>query len=101
METNAEVVKAIHELEMRLNQAMNNNTIALEVNNERLQNLKEAVDRHAHVLYGHEENDHPGLITRLATLEKADKHRNVMLGTILTAAVGMIVKMAYDFISMV
>lgn len=101
MESNQEVVKAIHELEIRLNQSLTNNTIALEVNNERLQNLKEAVDRHATVLYGHEENDHPGLITRIAKIEQADTERKWSLRTVVMAFVGLAGKIVYDFINLV
>ena len=99
METNREVVEAVHQLELRLNQSLTNNTIALEVNNERLQNLKESVDRHATVLYGHEENDHPGLITRIAKIEQADTERKWSLRTVVMAFVGLAGKIVYDFIS--
>jgi hypothetical protein len=77
------------------------NTTALEVNNERLQNLKDAVERHATLLYGHEENDHPGLITRIAKLEQIDNERTWTLRSIGVALLGVIGKFVYDFMSMV
>jgi hypothetical protein len=99
VEHNNEVVRAIHELELRLNAGLANNTTALEVNNERLQNLKDAVERHAHVLYGHEENDHPGLITRIAKIEQADTERRWTLRSVLIAFIGLCGKFVYDFIT--
>jgi hypothetical protein len=99
VESNNEIVRAIHELELRLNAGLALNTTALEVNNERLQNLKEAVERHATVLYGHEENDHPGLITRIAKIEQADTERKWSLRTVVIAFVSLAGKVVYDFIS--
>lgn len=99
METNREVVEAVHQLEIRLNQSLNSNTIALEVNNERLANLKEAVDKHTTILYGHEENDRPGLITRIAKIEQADSERKWTLRSVTVAFLGLCVKSVYDWIS--
>jgi hypothetical protein len=96
VESSNEIVRAIHELELRLNAGLANNTTALEVNNERLQNLKEAVERHAHVLYGHEENDHPGLITRIAKIEHADTERRWTLRSVVVAFLGLCGKFVYD-----
>lgn len=101
METNKEVIEAIHQLELRLNQALACNTAALGVNNERLQNLKEAVERHATVLYGHEENDHPGMITRMAKIEQSDNERRWTLRTVSVAFIGVCVKLIYDFMSLI
>lgn len=99
VEKTQDIVQAIHQLELRLNLGLNNNTIALEVNNERLQNLKESVDKHNHVLYGHEDNDHPGLITRIAKIEQADVERRWSLRTVVVAFVSLAGKTAYDFMS--
>jgi hypothetical protein len=101
VESNKEVVEAIHQLELRLNAGLALNTTALGVNNERLQNLKDAVERHATVLYGHEENDHPGMITRMAKIEQSDNERRWTLRTVTLAFVGVCVKLVYDFMSLI
>ena len=92
-----EVIKAVHEVELHLNKSIAKVTTALEVNNERLQNLKESVDNHGTILYGAEENDHPGLTTRMAKIEQTETERKWTLRSVLVAFIGVVSKVAYDF----
>lgn len=96
---NRDIVAAIHRLEVRVNRELSLNTTALELNNQRLKNLKESVDRHATILFGHESNDYPGLITRIAKIEQTDTERRWTLRTVLVACMGICAKFLYDFLS--
>ena len=93
---NKEVVDAVHKLEVSLTEKMGKQTTALEVNNERLLTLKEAVDKHRVILFGHEENAHPGLITRVASIEKADKERKYTVRTVTGAFFALCGKFIWD-----
>ena len=57
------------------------------------------MDRHATVLYGHEENDRPGMITRMAKIEQADTERKWTLRSVAIAFMGAVGKLFYDFIN--
>lgn len=96
MEDSKEVIAALHQLELRLNQGLALNTTALEINNERLQNLKESVDKHATILYGSEDNGRPGLITRIAKVEQAEAERKWTLRSVTLAFIGLSAKFIWD-----
>jgi hypothetical protein len=93
---NSEVVAAIHKLELGLTERIHLQTTALEINNERLENLRIAVDRHREILFGHNENDNKGLVAKMAELEKAEKERKWTVRTVAGSFMALLGKFLYD-----
>jgi predicted metal-dependent phosphotriesterase family hydrolase len=93
------VLAAVRELEHNISTRIHTHTTALEVNNERLQNLKEAMDKHRQILYGHDDGDKLGLIARMVSIEKMDKERKWTLRTVVASFLGMTGKVFWDLFS--
>jgi hypothetical protein len=73
---------------MSLTERIHVQTLSMEVNNERLDNLRIAVDRHRELLYGHDDGDHPGLLQDMKELKKTERERRLTLRGALVAFVG-------------
>jgi hypothetical protein len=97
---NQDVLLAFKESEARIVDRLHKHTVALQVNNVKLEMLVAAVDRHRVILFGHEENDKPGLITRIHTIENADKERRWTVRTVSVAFFGMLGKYLYDLFNL-
>lgn len=95
----AELLRAIHGLEQRVTERIHKHTAVLEVNNQKIQDLKESVDRHRVILYGHDDGARLGLISRMHEIEKTETERKWTLRTVTTAFVGLASKFAWDFFS--
>ena len=93
---NDEVVKAVHKLEVNVLERIGVHTSALQVNNERLNTLVSAVDRHREILYGHDDGDHPGLLHDMVELKNTEKERRLTLRGVAVAFMGMVGKVCYD-----
>jgi hypothetical protein len=90
------LVDAIHKLEIGLTERIHLQTTALEINNERLDNLRIAVDRHREILYGNNDGDHLGLVAEMQELKKTEKERRWTVRTVTAAFVGMVGKFLWD-----
>lgn len=95
METTA-LVEAIHKLELNLTERVHLQTTALEVNNERLDNLRIAVDRHREILYGHDDGERLGLVAEMNELRKTEKERRLTLRGVTAAFLAMVGKFLWD-----
>jgi len=93
---NKELVEAIHRLELNLTERVHLQTTALEVNSERLDNLRIAVDRHREILYGHDDGVSPGLLSEMNELRKTEKERRLTLRGVTAAFVGLAGKFVWD-----
>lgn len=94
---NKEVIDAIHRLELGLTERIHLHTSALEVNNERLENLRVAVDRHREILYGHDDGQRTGLISDMRELQKSEKERKWTVRTVTASFLGLCGKFLWDF----
>ena len=83
-----ELIEAIHRLEMNLTERIHTQTLSMEVNNERLDNLRIAVDRHRELLYGHDDGEKPGLLQDMNEIKKTERERRLTLRGALVAFVG-------------
>jgi len=90
------LVDAIHKLEIGLTERIHLQTTALEINNERLDNLRIAVDRHRIILYGHEDGDNLGLVTQMQELKKTEKERRLTLRGVTAAFTALVGKFCWD-----
>jgi len=90
------VLQAIHNLEVKLSEKISEQTTTLAVNNDRLDNLRIAVDRHREILYGHDDGDTPGLISKMKSLEKVETERKLTLRGVTAAFVGLCGKFLWD-----
>jgi len=69
------VVEAIYKLEITLTERICEQTVVMGVTNERLDNLRMAVDRHREILYGHDDGDRLGLVAEMGALTKKESER--------------------------
>ena len=95
---NKELVDAIHRLELNLTERVHLQTTALEVNNERLDNLRIAVDRHREILYGHDDGTRSGLLMEMNELRKTERERRLTLRGVTAAFVGLAGKFLWDLV---
>lgn len=91
-----ELLDAIHRMELELKDRIHTQTTVIEVNNERLENLRIAVDRHRELLYGHDDGFHAGLLHDMNELKKTEKERRLTLRGVTAAFVGLAGKFLWD-----
>jgi hypothetical protein len=91
------VIEAIHALEVTLLERIHLHTTALGVNNERLDHLCKAVDRHREILYGHDDGDHIGLVAQMNELQKSETERKWTVRTVTASFLGLTGKFLWDF----
>lgn len=96
MSDNEELVQAVHKLEVNVLERIAVQTTALEVNNVELKNLCMAVDRHRIILYGDDDGDNEGLVTKMRGLEKTEMERKLSLRGVTAAFVGVCGKVIWD-----
>lgn len=92
-----ELIRAIHQLEQNISDKIHAHTTTLQVNNHKLQNLKEAVDKHREILYGHDDGKELGLISRMHAIEKMDGERKLTLRVVTASFIGLLCKFFWDF----
>jgi hypothetical protein len=93
---NKEIVDAIHQLELNLTERIHVQTEMMAVTNERLDNLRVAVDRHREILYGHDDGDNEGLLSKMRALEKTETERRLSLRGVTAAFIGVCGKLIWD-----
>lgn len=93
------LVQAIHELELNLTERIHTQTTVIQVNNERLENLRIAVDRHREILFGYDDGERKGLLGEMQELKKSEKERRMTLRTVSAAFVAAMGKICYDIFS--
>jgi hypothetical protein len=93
---NEELVKAVHKLEVNVLERIGTQTTAIEVTNERLENLRIAVDRHREILFGHDDGEKPGLLQDMNELKRTEKERKLTLRGVTAAFVGLVGKFLWD-----
>jgi hypothetical protein len=91
------VIAAIHTLEVNLIERIHLQTTALEVNNERLDNLRIAVDRHRTILYGNDDGYRKGLVAQMDDLQKTERERKWTVRTVTASFLGLTGKFLWDF----
>ena len=90
------ISEAIHKLELALTERIHLQTVSLEVNNERLDNLRIAVDRHREILFGHDDGEHLGLVAEMTALRKVERERRWTVRTVTSAFMIMVGKFCWD-----
>jgi hypothetical protein len=90
------IIEAIHKLELNLTDRVHVQTTVIEVNNERLENLRIAVDRHRVILFGNEDGEKVGLLTEMNEMKKMEKERKLTLRGVTAAFVAAVGKICYD-----
>jgi hypothetical protein len=91
-----ELIAAVHQLEMNLSDRIHLQTTALEVNNERLENLRIAVDRHRIILFGNEDGERPGLLVQMNEMQKSERERRLTLRGVVAAFIALVGKFLWD-----
>ena len=76
------VCDAIHQLELNLSGRIHKQTTTMEVMNERLDNLRSAVDRHRVLLYGPEDGHGVGLVAEMDQLKTTEQERKWTMRTV-------------------
>jgi hypothetical protein len=90
------IIEAIHKLELNLTDRVHVQTTVIEVNNERLENLRIAVDRHREILFGHDDGEKTGLLSDMHELKNMEQERRLTLRTVSAAFVAAVGKICYD-----
>jgi len=90
------VLTAIHELELNLTHKIHEHTTALELNNDRLDHLRKAVDRHRELLYGNYGGETTGLISDVKNLKKTETERKWTMRTVMSGIVALLGNFVWD-----
>jgi len=95
MESN-ELTDAIHRMEITLTEKIHLHTTALQLNTERLENLRKSVDRHHEILYGPADGEHLGLVQHMHEVRNADRERKWTIRTVTASFLGLSGKFIWD-----
>ena len=91
------VIAAIHTLEVNLLERIHVQTCVMEVTNERLDNLRIAVDRHRIILYGNDDGDRKGLVSQMQEIQKTETERKWTVRTVTGSFLALTGKFMWDF----
>ena len=92
-----EVVDALHKLELSIAERMHTHTLAVELNNQKLQTLAANLDKQHNALFGTHYEEDPGLLVQMGEMQKTERERKYTLRTVLVSFIALCSKFLYDF----
>jgi len=96
-ETHTDIVNAVHNLELTLLEKIHFQTVALELNNQRLGDLLQKVDDQHLAIFGSHATDHVGLLQRTDILEQTEGERKWAVRTVSASFLALCGKFIWDF----
>ena len=94
-----EVVDALHKLELSIAERMHTHTLALELNNQKLEGLAMQMEKQHNAIFGTHYEEDPGLLVQMGQIKKTEQERKYTLRTVLVSFLALCSKFVYDFFS--
>ena len=95
------VVDALHRMELSITERMHTHTLAVELNNQKLEMLTQKVEKQHNALFGTHYEEDPGLLVQVGEMQKTERERKYTLRSVLVAFLALCSKFIYDFVTQI